>query len=411
MSLIKSNKKDDNSFLIYITGCKGKSGKGEIEVKKATFNRESYFDFLPEHHHISHHPNVVESKEYAAFLKELIKKEDVSKKYYRCVKFMIFVTKNSKSTAANKYLTPDTSKFQFNGTLLLPERPYLSDVDKSIEYNDEPLNHQNLFAMYESLDTEDEEEKTTALVPFKPSKESYKAAQFLNQVQESNQQISKQQQPTTNIQPTPAKIIRTSAISTLPQSIMPNKLEQQRDLKKVFGVYQLYNRNKHQPEDFINGVIFYLQNNIQPPYDDILKFFFIYLNEEYHDWFFGLNSEDLSSLESFKNAFIKQSHVIRLQTSELALSKRDVFITKLKELYQTDNNLLSVINAQPLFSYFKYKWIYISRIFTSMNYSEVLEMSIFLLNEDSLKIQLLALRKQEASDFLTYVRHLDLVKK
>lgn len=259
--------------------------------------------------------------------------------------------------------------------------------------------------MYDSLD--DKKEEPNSLFNTEDPT-SYQPSHFDNQTTVNNP-LDKQPP---NKQ---AKIQQQNAITTdllqSHHSIVPIKLEQQKLLKKVFGVCQVYNPNGQQPEDYINSVVHYLTKYHEAPYNDILNVFFIYLNEEFHKCFFALKDDQKINLEIFKKGFLSEAYRIRIETSNLAFSKQTEFINQLNKLYSKDKIVLSSINSYPTYNYFKYKWIYLAKVLKSISRSDLLEMSIYLLSESDLKIKLLGLRNQEPRDFLIYVKHIDLVNK
>lgn len=180
-------------------------------------------------------------------------------------------------------------------------------------------------------------------------------------------------------------------------------------LKRVFGVYHLQNKDNLEPDSWIANVKNYLINNYAEP-NAILKYFFMFLNEEYHTWFFKLSLEKKSDLNTFSCEFLEQSKLMLIDQHSFALSFQKVFNQKIKKLYEADNTKLSVINSHPLYSYFKHKLYYLSLAYKSLSKKDMLIMSINMLDDNEDKKKMLEYKDLDVNYFLIYIRNLDDLK-
>lgn len=215
----------------------------------------------------------------------------------------------------------------------------------------------------------------------------------LNQNTASNHQLVKNQAVSND----------TRTNSTIVHTIL-NDLS---NLKKKFGCFELFNKDSIEPESWFALVKDYLDKNYSDS-NPIIKCFYVFLSEEFHNWFFKLNITNLVDLEE---AFLKECTRIRLETSSLSLLSQDEFIIKLKTKYATDNQVIKSINASPTYSYFKYKWYYLNKSFSSLSASDLLKISITLLEEDTLKQKMIEYRQLSLKDFLVFCKHIDITQK
>lgn len=179
-------------------------------------------------------------------------------------------------------------------------------------------------------------------------------------------------------------------------------------LKKRFGLFMILNSDNLDPETWISNV----KNNLEREYpspNDIIDQFFIFLHKDYHPWFFKLDKNIKKGFNLFKDEFLKESKRQHFDQFSMCLMKQNDFVNKLKEKFDTKINL--ELSSNPIYSYFKYKFMSIKQCFLSIKREEMVLMAINLLDSKENQSKIFSYRKLDLKDFLIFCQNLDLVQK
>lgn len=133
----------------------------------------------------------------------------------------------------------------------------------------------------------------------------------------------------------------------------------------------------------------------------------MFLNDDYHKWFFGLSDDIKSDFNLFEKSYLEQSFSLKSYLNKLALDRQETFIKELKKKYSTDNQILDKINKEPITFYLKKKWKYISLVYKSISINDMISMSIYLLDETAVRDKLIPYRKSNLNDILVVAKYID----
>lgn len=170
-------------------------------------------------------------------------------------------------------------------------------------------------------------------------------------------------------------------------------------LKSVFGTYKLF--QGIEAEVWIEKVSIYLNSNYSTNIDEVCPYFYVFLSEDYHKWFF---KNKLTTFEVFKTKFIEQSFDLLKDYHELMYSKQSVFMKLIKEKYEIDEE--SVIK-RPIKLYFENKLKIFSKVFPDRNSKEIIIDSIMLLDKDEDKKRFYHLRNLDIKDLMISIKYSD----
>lgn len=371
---------------------------------------------LEKYHDIEHHPLVEKASTYKTFVDYVHKKAKHLGHYEfensRNVKFEV-KKGNYFTQEALSYLNQEF-KFAFKDEILKPEADVadlssLRGIASSVLNFKRNLSGKDLLAMCD-LDDDNEfndavDMDQTFMVPNNSSKEDFRSdnlkrstnyqeepAKRSNLLSNQNPQNSSSGLPIA----LPSPVHKPATINTSYQiSSIYNDLNR---LKKTFGVYKLF--KGIEPEVWIERVDIFLNLNYSSNKKEIVKFFYIFLSNDYHKWFFDLNSD--CSFDDMKTGFLDQSYDIVKSYHKMMYAGQTEFLNLIKSNFDVSD---ADIAKNKFKVYFENKFKIFGKTCPNRSIKEIILDSIMLIEDESAKLKYYGLRNLEIDDFITSIKY------
>lgn len=363
------------------------------------------------YHKVEYHPHVIKSNTYKTFV-DYVKAKSTELGHFefenaRNVKFEVM--KGGKFTPeALTYLNKDL-KFSFKDEILKPEpsaaeASTFQNLASAVYGFKKNLSGKDLMAMCDvGVNEEDTENivelNTTFMSPndlnLDNSNEIEKNKRNLNEKEE----IAKRSKidSVKNLSSAlviPSSVNSSAVNSTYQISTIYNDLSK---LKNIFGIYKLF--KGIEPETWIERVDIYLNVNYSSNKKEIIKFFYIFLSDDYHEWFFKLS---IDTFEELKEGFLEQSYDLIKSYHQMMYASEEEFINLIKSKFDIN---ASDLQKNKLKVYFEHKFKVFGKVCPHRCSKEIIMDSIMLLDDDKVKRKYYGLRNLEISDFITSIKY------
>lgn len=178
-------------------------------------------------------------------------------------------------------------------------------------------------------------------------------------------------------------------------------------LKRLFGVYKVYNPVEMEGQKWISIVEAYLDHYYRNP-NDFIEYFHLFVDKDFHKWCFELTGESKSDWSAFKKAFLEKVYKLEVDYQNLVSSDSADFLSKLKTMNPKDKQLLDEIQNQPMQTYFKHKVATINRVYPRSTMRDMIKQAIFQIKDSNLKSKFYKLRNAvDLKDIIVYAKYVD----
>lgn len=193
--------------------------------------------------------------------------------------------------------------------------------------------------------------------------------------------------------------------SHLSEFLVSTIFKDQKQLKKTFGVFQLF--GEMDATTWFALVKSYCVKFYPNPIE-IISYFTLFINEELHHWFYNLKEDDKSNLEKFETSFLNEVHKLECSYYDLVLLKQTSFMAKVKEKYKNNATFLSECTSNPLATFLKTKIMIIKKVYPAINKKDTIRMSIFSVDDKDIKSKLSKFVNSDLIDILNLAKSIDL---
>lgn len=170
-------------------------------------------------------------------------------------------------------------------------------------------------------------------------------------------------------------------------------------LKKIFGCFKLF--QKIEAEVWIEKVEIYLNANYSSNLDEICKFFYVFLSDDYHEWFFEKNH---GSFKTLKIDFVNKSFDLIKEYHDLMYSTQSKFIELVKKKYTIDEQ---TVKKSPIKCFFENKFKIFAKVCPNRDSKEIIVDCIMILDKDEDKKKFFSLRNLDIRDLITRIKYSD----
>lgn len=180
----------------------------------------------------------------------------------------------------------------------------------------------------------------------------------------------------------------------------------QKIIKNELGVFRIY--GGIDAISWFSKVKQFCCDNYANP-SEIIVYFHILLDSEFHLWLFKVPSDKKSNLDVFEKEFLEEAFRIESEYECLVISKQSDFIKKFKEIFNKEN-LDAEISMNPLSSFIKLKIMVIKRLYPNLPKKDAIRLTIFSLDDKDVRRQFSRFIHSDLIDILNYAKSIDAYK-
>lgn len=181
----------------------------------------------------------------------------------------------------------------------------------------------------------------------------------------------------------------------------------QKILKQQFGVFRIY--GGIDAITWFTSIKHHCIKNYHNP-AEIIKYFHIFLDSEFHKWLFNLPDDKKSDLDAFESSFYDEVFSVESDYESLLISNQKEFINKFKKIFTDNDKLNSELSDYPLYSFIKLKMLVIKRLYPKITKEDAIRMTIFSIDSLEVRKKFRIFVNSELTDILNYAKSIDSIR-